>query len=424
MNLTCYSVSFHKASLESREILAFSDTQQRKLLGLIQQSPIIQEGLVLCTCNRTELYLYLPADADAAREADALIRRTEPKALKAWRKYRETFAGPEAVRHLFAVAAGLDSQMIGEHQIISQLKAAYSAAIEEKTTRFFFHRLMHRTFRASKTVRTQTSLQAGTVSIAAAAVERAADETDLPGAEAVLVGAGENAELIGRLLVKAGIGKLTILSRTFKSAKDLAAGLKFGQAAGLDRLADCLRQADLAIFSTAAAKPILTVADGAYLLGQRQKPIVIIDTAVPRDVEPGIGELDTVCLFNLDDLNAHMEGRRAQLEEQIEKAAAIVGDHAAQFGRWLDSLSVSEVIAELLETYTKLAHREAKRYGRRFGEADAAELEQFAQGLVRKVLHGPIAYLKVSDEEELAADQLQAVDVIRKTLLDRREGRK
>lgn len=422
MKLICFSVSFHKASLESREILAFSEAQQRKLLGLIQNSRIIHEGMVLCTCNRTELYLYLPADADEDKEAEGLVRKVQPKSLAAWRKYHQKFAGPEAVGHLFAVAAGLDSQMIGEHQIISQLKAAYSAAIEEKTTRFFFHRLMHRAFRASKAVRTQTSLQSGSVSIAAAAIERAGAEMNLPGAEALLVGAGENAELIGRLLRKAGISKLTILSRTIKSAQHLAAALKFGEAAGLDRLAECLRHADLAVFSTASAAPIVTVADCAYFLGQRDKPIVMIDTAVPRDVEPAIGELEPVKLFNLDDLNEHMEGRRAKFEEQIGKAAEIIEAHAVQFGQWLDSLSVSEVIAEMLDKYTKLAGREAKRYGRHFRPEDAEELEQFARKLVKKVLHGPITYLKESDEEDMAADQLQAVDLIRKVLLSEPEG--
>lgn len=418
MKLVCCGVSFRDAPYEAREKLAFTEEQQRHLLRGLLRTSGVYEGLILCTCNRTEIYLSMDSSADSRCLLEPLIAETQPEALEPWRSYSKEYHGTKAVEHLFAVAAGLDSQMLGEHQIISQMKAAYALANEEQTTRYLFHRLMHRAFRASKEVRSRTILQSGTISLGAAAVERAWKEMSLPGAGVLLLGAGENAELVGRLLVKVGIGRLWIVSRRLESARQLAAALRFGQPAEFASLGDLLGQVDLAVCTTASPTPLITAAEHSYLLAQRSRPILILDLAMPRDVDPALGEMAQVHLFNLDDLNRQTEASRSIQVEQIQQAERIVAGHAQRFAAWLDSLQTADLISDLSSRYRQLAQKEARRYQRYFSKSEHAQLQRFAESLARKILHGPISYLKQCGSEEPSGDFLGVLDVVRKMLLE------
>lgn len=418
MRLVCCGISFHETSLEEREPLVFTDTQQRQLLRAVYETPRIHEGLSLCTCNRTELYLYAEASVDAVAFADTLIAQLNSAARDIWRTRRYVYEGISAVEHLFRVASGLDSQMLGENQILRQVKDAYSASIEEGTSRFFLHRLLHSTFRAAKSVRTQTDINTGAVSISAAAVELAAAHVNLPGATVILVGAGENAALAATHLVKCGIGQLEIVSRTTDSAAALCAQLKTGRPHLLDTLPDLAGGADLILCSTASDAPILTAENCAYLLSQRTSPVVIIDIAVPRDVEPQLGQLDNVRLFNIEDLDRQVQNNLLRRNTQIPQAERIIAEHIKRYAQWLDSLNVKDIVSELLNSYTQLAEAETRRYSGQFDPACREQLERFAVSLVKKVLYGPIQYLKKSEQEELVWDQLQAAELIRQMLLD------
>jgi len=422
MRLVCYGISFHDTSLDEREPLVFTEAQQRQLLRAIHQSAAIHEGLVLCTCNRTELYLYVQAGADAGGLVEQAIALLNPRAVSSWQKHHRMREGIEAVRHLFAVGAGLDSQMLGENQILRQLKDAYSASIEEGTSRFFIHRLMHSAFRAAKSVRTQTDINTGAVSISAAAVELAAEHVNLPGASVVLAGAGENAALAAAHLLKRGIGSLEVVSRTLDSAMRLCEQLKTGRPHTLDVLPQLLTTADLAVCSTASEMPIITAGEYGYLFGQRTKPLTLIDIAVPRDVEPQIGQLSGIKLFNIEDLDHQVRRNLQRRSDQIPCAEKIIDDHVRQYAQWLESLQIKDVVRQLAETYRQVAHQEALRYSSRFDAIPKAQLEQFAVSLVKKVLHGPIRYLKQSAQDERVWDQHQAAELIRKMLLDK--GRK
>ncbi len=418
MKFVCCGVSFRDAPYEAREKLAFSEDQQRCLLRALARTSEVQESLVLCTCNRTEVYVSSDSSVNSFRFLEPLIAGIEPAALEPWRCYSNVYAGAQAAEHLFAVACGLDSQMLGEHQIISQLKSAYAMANEEQTTRYFFHRLMHRAFRASKEVRSRTILQSGTISLGAAAVELAWKQMCLPGAKVLLLGAGENAELVGRLLVKVGIAHLWIVSRRIESARQLAAALRFGEPMDLSGLAALLEQADLAVCTTASPSPLIASADYSYLLAQRTRPLVILDLAMPRDVEPSLGQLPQVRLFNLDDLNRQTEASRSIQDEQVQMAWQIVSEHVRRFMGWLDSLQTADIAAELASRYTQLAQKEARRYQRYFSKSEHAQLQRFAESLARKILHGTISYLKECGQEEPSADVLGVLDVVRKMLLN------
>ncbi len=424
MRLVCYGISFHDTSLGEREPVVFTEAQQRQILRAVHDEPRIHEGLALCTCNRTELYLYAEAAADTGAFVRNLIATLNPKGLAVWGDHHYTLEGLAAAEHLFQVAAGLDSQMLGENQILRQVKDAYSASIEEGTSRFFLHRLLHSTFRAAKSVRTQTDINTGAVSISAAAVELAAEQVDLPGATVVLVGAGQNAALAAAHLVKRGAGRLEVLSRSIDSAAELCAQLKTGRPHTLEALPELAAAADLILCSTAAETPIVTAADYAYLFSQRKKAVVIIDIAVPRDVDPQLGQTGGVRLFNIEDLDRQMQSNLQRRSGQIPQAERIIAEHVRRYSQWLDSLNIKDVVSELVQTYRGLAESEVQRYGSQFDPAQREVLERFAVSLVNKVLHGPIQYLKRSAEDELVWDQLQAAELIRKMLLEtERKGR-
>lgn len=421
MMLIYQGITYRTCPLQIREKVALTDTEQRAMLRNIAGFENVSDALVLSTCNRTEFYLYAKKDFDSKTFIPDLLERIRPGSGAIWQKYRKVSAGRDVVKHMFSVAAGLDSQMLGENQIISQLKNAYTMSIECRTSKFLFHRLLHRAFRASKDVRTNTAINCGAVSISLAAVELAKSQMSLSGVKVLLVGAGENAALAAKYLIKAGIARLTVASRTIDSARDLAARLGTGSPATLQQLPTELADADLIICSTASAEPLIKVDDCAYLIGQRQKPLLIVDIAVPRDVADEVGQLPNVKLYNIDHLNKQIEDNKAARSSQIPKAEAIIEEHASAFADWFDSLNNADVISNLTQKYLTSAHEHAQRYAKEFADTDADKLKLFAESLTKRILHGPISYIKTSDSDDLTPEHLHAVDLINKMFLSRQQ---
>jgi glutamyl-tRNA reductase len=280
-----------------------------------------------------------------------------------------------------------------------------------------FHRLFHNAFRVGKTVRTNTDINCGAVSISLAAVELAKKKIDLSTGTAMVIGAGENAALAARYLLKAQLPTLIIANRNTKKAQALRTRLKAGEIITLADIADRLAEVDLVISSTAAAEPIVTYQAVADSLSQRQKPLLIIDLAVPLDIEPQISRFGCVSLYNIDDLNKQISRNKKKRSNEIPKARAIIAEFTDKFMQWYDSLNLIPTIAQLTQKGLILAHSEAKRYAKDFGRDNNDKLQLFAESLVKKILHGPITFLKNGADEEPSTEQLQAVDLINKMFL-------
>lgn len=424
MRFICYSINFHTAPLEIREAVSLDSSRQRDFLEVLRSAEDAVEAMVLCTCNRTEFYLNCPKKAKPEAIVEKALSVVKPEAVAIWQSYCDIFEDKAAIEHLFLLAAGLESQMLGENQIVHQLKDAYAQSIEAGTSRFFFHKLMHCAFRASKAVRQGTEISCGAVSLSMAAVETVRAKCRLEGAKVLLIGAGENAALVAKYLAKSAICCLTIINRTLDSARQLAQTIRGAQAAALACLPEYLADADVAIFSTASPHPVLTAEDAGYYLSQRSSPLLIIDLAVPRDVEPAVGSLDHVELINIDQLNEQVEKNRANRSVWIEPAQKIVRQHTMRFIRWQESLDTAAVIAELTGRILGEAGSYAKRNRRYFAKSDQQRLEQFAEGLARKLLHGPIQYLKQADSPRAHGDKAQAAELVRKLFLDTKRRRK
>ncbi len=418
MKLFLSSITHHNCPVELREMVSFDRRQRRLLFNRIHTQQGISEAVILQTCNRTEVYLYAKKSFDCNAFLVELIRQTSPDAADTWAKYSRTSTGNDAVAHLFEVAAGLDSQMLGENQILAQVKAAYTESIDRKMSRFVFHRLFHTAFRVGKAVRSETDIGCGAVSISLAAVQLAKEKIDISSSTALVIGAGENAELTARYLLKMGLPHLIIANRDKQKARAMRTRLKSGDIIGLDEIPSALAEIDLLISSTASDEPIVKYENVAEFLKESDRQLLIIDIAVPRDIDPQISQFESVSLYNIDDLNEQIAQNKQLRSRQIPKAQALIAEAVDKFAHWYDSLDIVPVISQLTKKGTELARIEAKRYAKNFSESDRKKLECFAKSLVKKVLHGPISFLKSGgDDEQLTAEQIKAVELINKMFL-------
>ncbi len=420
MKLVLHSLTYHDCPVEIREQVVFTPEQRKVMLKAMHHSGQIHEAMILQTCNRLEFYLYARKSFDDTAFLTRLLGEFGPDVAKVWSVHSKPGSGPEVVRHLFEVAAGLDSQMIGENQILAQVKTAYGESLETRMSRLVFHRLMHHAFRAGKAVRTRTNINCGAVSIALAAVELAKEKADLAHARVLVIGAGENAELAAKYLAKAEPAGLVIANRDVDKAAALAGRLGRAKAIGLTQIAEQLADVDVIISSTAAPEPILTYTNVEWILSGRTKPLLIVDIAVPRDVDPQLGWFSCVQLFNIDDLDQQIAANRLKRGDEIPKARAIVEEFVGEFLKWFDALDRLPVIARLTQAGSDLARNEARRYAKDFGSENADKLEAFAESLVKKVLHGPISLIR--DGNEPTSDQLVAMDLINKMFFSPGEG--
>jgi len=421
MKLVLNNITYHDCPVEVREKVTFTDEQQRFMLKKMHAEEAISEAAILETCNRIEFYLYAGKSFDCNGFLAELIGQVRPGAVDTWAEYSRRYAGIDTVRHLFEVAAGLDSQMTGENQILSQVKSAYTMSLDCRMSKLIFHRLFHNAFRVGKAVRTHTSINCGAVSISLAAVELAKKKIDLSAAAAMVIGAGENAELAARYLLKAGLPRLIIANRNPQKAEAMAARLRTKQIIGLADITGKLAEVDLMITSTAADEPIVTYEMLKNGLAQRDKPILMIDIAVPRDIDPDVGRFECVSLHNIDDLNKQIDRNKEKRSSEIPRAHTIVAEFTDNFSNWLHSLNLVPAISQLTQKGLKLAHSEARRYAKDFGKGNSEKLKLFAESLVKKILHGPISFIKDGADEELSTEQLQAVDLINKMFLSQDE---
>ena len=421
MKLVLNNITYHNCPVQVRERVLFTPERRRLLLKRMHAEQGVSEAVILQTCNRLEFYLYAEKSFDCRTFLTQLISQLQPASVDTWSKYSTEGTGVNIVQHLFEVSAGLDSQMLGENQILSQLKSAYTESIKCRMSKLIFHRLFHNAFRVGKAVRTDTDINCGAVSIGLAAVELARRKIDVSSGTAMVIGAGENSELVARYLLKAGLKHLIIANRDTQKAEAIASRLKSARVITLPDIAETLSEVDVLISSTAAVEPVVKYRTVKDTLVHREKPLLIIDIAVPRDVEPDVSQFECVSIYNIDDLNEQINSNRDKRSNEIPKARAIVQEFTDKFSRWYDSLNLVPVISKLTQKGLELAHGEAARYAKDFGEGNSDKLRSFAESLVRKVLHGPISFIKAGDGEELSQKQLQGIDLINKMFLSQDE---
>jgi glutamyl-tRNA reductase len=400
MPLLVIGINHRTAPVEFREKVVFAGEELPEALRELTGIPGVREALIVSTCNRTELYCLAEQNDERIAPWLASWHELAPHHLeRGGALYR--LQGSDAIKHLFAVACGLDSMVLGEPQILGQLKDAYRAAAEQKATGPYLNRLLQTTFSVAKRVRTHTRIGASAVSVASAAVslartvfERFADHT------ALLVGAGETIALAARHLHANGLKRMIVVNRSIERAQELASEFN-GFAIGLDALAAHLPEADIVISSTASPTPVIGAeAVRAAIRARKRKPIFMVDIAVPRDIDPDVAGIEDVYLFTIDDLqnvvNENLESRRAAARE----ADALLATETARFEQHLKTLEAAPTIRQLREDAEALrAHTlEQARRMLAAGRDPQVVLEFLANTLTNRLMHAPSQRLRDAAE--------------------------
>lgn len=391
------------AGVEIRESYALTDCDACKL-GFVAPGGPVTEAVTLSTCNRVEILAVTDEDVPS-EEILKFWAETCGGSPGALSPHVYVHEGLDAVRHLYTVAASLDSMVMGEPQILGQIKDAYRAAVDQGSAKTILNRLMHKAFSTAKRVRSETAIASSAVSISYAAVELAKKIFgDMGDNRAMLVGAGEMAELAAQHLVNAGISEILVANRTYARAQELAERFK-GRAIRFDELNDRLPEVDIVISSTGATEAVIRAKDVKPVIKARKnRPMFFIDIAVPRDIDPDVNALDNIYLYDIDDLKEVVEENLAQRQEEAVKARTIVEEEVQAFSRWLESLDLQPTIVDLLCKGEDLAERELAKTMKRLGPDVSPETEDALRTLVKsiahKLYHEPIVYLKRRTQEE------------------------
>ncbi len=414
-NLILIGLNHKTAPVHIRECLTFSEPEARQALAELRAQPEIEETVLFSTCNRVEILLSAKQPQGAIDAAKHFLARFKQVALGDFETNLYLHSGSEAVRHVFRVAASLDSMVVGEPQILGQMKQAYRTATEEKTSGVILNRLLHRTFFIAKRIRSETGIGDSAVSISYAAIELGRKIFgSLEGKQVLLIGAGEMAELAVEHLIRNNSGTIFVANRTFERGMALAKAYK-GTAIRFDEIPDHLSQVDIIISSTGAADYVLRKKDiKAVMRGRRNRPIFFIDIAVPRDIDPEINTLNNTYVYDIDDLQGVIDDNVEQRQREAVKAERIIDEAVIQFRQWFESLKVVPTIKAMREKVRSMALEEANKTMQQLAhlsENDHKAIERMVDAAVNKILHHPTHYLKSNGCQ---GDRPEALDIARK----------
>lgn len=419
MNIVLVGLSHKTAPLAMRERLAFGESLLPDALSRLVDQQILDEVLIVSTCNRVELLASTPAGADEGIDCLAEFlsdfHALPPNTLNG---HLYKHADSNAIKHLFRVASSLDSLVVGESQILGQVKEAYQQAINAGTIGRVLSQLMHRTLSVAKRIRTETGVAQNPVSVSSVAVELARKIfEDLSDKTVLLVGAGEMGELAARSLLEAGTSKLIVTNRTAERAEQIAAKYS-GGAINFEAFYDVLPSADIVICSTGAPDYIIRPSETKRALKSRKKgPVLFIDISVPRNIDPGLASLDNAFLFDVDDLESIVKANIRDREREARQAESIIDAEVEHFVEQLRSLDIGPAVVEVKELLAQIVISEFKRNRKRLGvlsqEQETAIEEVLIPALVNKLSHPMIVHIRNAARD---GKPTQMVDELRKMI--------
>jgi glutamyl-tRNA reductase len=414
MNLIVAGLSHKTSPLAIREKLSFSEQDLRSSLQEIKSLSHVCEGIILSTCNRVEILFSALDEQEGVKEIKQFLARHHNVSSHEIERYLYFFEGKEAIRHVFRVASSLDSMVLGEPQILGQLKDAYRSAVESEATGSLINRFLHKAFSVAKRVRTETNIASSAVSVSFAAVELARKIFDnLEERKVLLIGAGETGELVTRHLISNGVQEVWVTNRTLERALSLARD--FGcSAIAFDEIPDRILHTDIIISATSATDYIISHDHIVNALRLRKNlPLFMIDISVPRNLDPKINDLPNAYLYNIDDLEGIVESNKRKREKEAKKAEEIIDDEKEQFYRWMQQQEATPAIVRLREKVEHIRRQELEKTCSRWRGLEQEEkerLEALTSAIVNKILHDPIAYLKKEGStNSLSVDKFRKV---------------
>jgi len=383
--------------VEIREKLAFPEGDQPSALGRLVHDYGLHEAAILSTCNRSELYL--AADGDRGLdEARRFLAENQGIDVQTLDSHFYQLSDSEAAIHLFRVASGVDSLVVGESQILSQVRQALETAQQNGSARLLLNELFQRSLRVGKRARAETDIGRGRLSVSTAAVELASQVFEnIETCRALLVGAGEMCELTAQYLVDAGVEHLLVTNRTLARGEELARRFG-GEAAPFETLATQLATVDIVISSTAATDYVISPGDLRHAMRERRgRPLFLIDIAVPRDIDPAARDLDNVFLFDIDDLEQVIAANRQERESEIDRVQDIIDDEMKQFLHWFNALGTGPLIRDLRQRAAVLQQQELARWTAKIAQLsveDQKMVEGILRGYANKLLHNPLVQIR------------------------------
>jgi glutamyl-tRNA reductase len=397
-------LNFRTAPVELREKLAFPSQLLVAALKRLTEEDGLAEAALLSTCNRTEIYALVESQEAAAEELfSVLADYSQGLSSAKLRSQLYVHVNREAVEHLFAVACGIDSQVLGEPQVLGQVQEAFEQAMHFGAVKSVLAKLFQGALSAGKRARTQTQIGRNAASISSVAVELAQQILGHVSAKKVLlIGAGKMGELAVKNLLKHGVQEVLIANRTYERARERARQFA-GQAIRLEELPQALVQADVVISSTAAPSFILRATQVKQTMQHRaERPLLLIDIAVPRDIDPVVKQIPNVYLYDIDDLQGVAEVGLGKRRREVAKVKAIIREEADEFMAWLEARDAVHAIVALRERVEKIRQQELHRALRRLQGGRPAQhlLEEFSVRLVNKFLHEPTERLKKCTDKD------------------------
>jgi glutamyl-tRNA reductase len=412
--LVLIGINHRTAPVEVRECIAFLPEETNGALKKLNDVDEIGEVMLYSTCNRVEVILVTKDRRRAIEKTKTFLSQYNKIPLDQFDKTLYVHLNDAAVRHVFRVAASLDSLIVGEPQILGQMKAAYREAIQAKTSGVILNRLLHRAFFVAKRIRTETGIGDRAVSISYAAVELARKIFgSLEGKRILLIGAGEMAELAVEHLMRHETDAVCVANRTFENAVKLAGKFQ-GSAIGFDEIPQQLREVDIIISSTGAPEIIITRDQvKSVVRARRNRPIFFIDIAVPRDIDPAIHRLSNSYVYDIDDLKDIVDENIEDRNAEAIKGERIVDEAVIHFRQWFESLEVVPTIVALREKIERIVHAEASKTMQGLSGPGGKEeaIKKMSQAITNKFLHDPTLFLK---HDGMHRDKSIYIDVVRR----------
>jgi len=421
MNVTLIGVNHKTAPLEVRERFAIAEDKLPEALRRLRQHPGVEEGMIISTCNRVE---FLARCTNGSTDMRGFLRSYFQVDPAEFEKYLYEYREQEAIRHLFRVTSSLDSMVVGEPQVLGQVKEAYAVARAVGAVNSQLDALVGRAFAVAKKVRSETAVASSAVSVASVAVELAKKIFgSLSGRHVYLVGAGKMGELAARHLLAHGAESIFVANRTHERAVQLAAKFR-GHAIPFEQLYDTADRADIVITSTGAPHAIFRREHGETFLARRKnRPMFFIDIAVPRDVDPELNKLDGIFVYDIDDLQQVVASHVADRHREAQRAEEIVDLEVERFSQRLQTLDVVPTIVSLQEHFETIRQAEIDRVRGRLGSITPEQelaIEALSRGIINKIMHTPITALKTAAREPEATT---IIDLVRRLFnLQQREG--
>lgn len=396
MNIISVGVNHKTAPIEIRERISLSEVQAKEFLSDIISSGIAQEAMVLSTCNRTELYV-VPGMSEVTGHylKEYLISyKNAEKEVRPEHFFNRFYCN--TARHLFEVSSATDSLVLGEGQILGQVKNAYRIAVEEQSAGILLTRLCHTAFSVAKKVKTRTRIMEGAVSVSYAAVELAQKIfSNLSMKKILLVGAGETGELAAKHMFQKNARNIVITNRTMSKAEALAEELGTNQVLPFETFRDNLHEFDIIITAVSTKDYVLKAPDMHQSMQKRRlKPVIILDLGLPRNVDPEIRSIQNMFLKDIDDLKHIIDKNLEMRRSELPKVQEIIDEELVGFGQWINTLKVRPTIVDLQSKFIEIKEKELERYRHKVSDEELRRMERLSDRILKKILHHPIKMLK------------------------------